>query len=199
MRDFLEGELIGPAWVQTDYEGQTHSWFHFILGLFLSLFSLAMYFNQSFRRFLHLPAPLYLAIALFLLFALPLLASRYRRLPLPLCYCHLFAYLLMYYCAWAFPLKLIFEKVPTDQTDIFLFVGEFGNSVMSWTSNLFNSFGGLTASLMGVVLGAVVMGLALLAAVLLLSYAPLLYFFVWKRVQRLLDYLLLRRFYPERL
>lgn len=197
--DFWEGELIGPYWVQRDYRDHKHGAFHLFIGILAGLFALAYSFFPRIRTAAPLPTFLYLVIALLLLFALPFAASQYERRALPLKLLILAGYLAQYICAWIFPVKLFNDINAGSSTDLISTLGQIGNRLMNQLADFFSYLGGLAATLTGVVLGAVATALAFILFLLVLVYVPLLYLYFVKRIQRLYDFFLLKRFFPDRI
>lgn len=197
--DFWEGALIGPVWVQTDYQDRKHRGFYFALGVVCILFLLAYVFFDRLAFFLPLPNFVYLLIAIFLTLALPFAGARYRAMSLPVKVLVLFAYAFQYIAAWSFVVKLTSQYVTLEIMDLFMAFGNMANSIMVTASGLFSFLGGIASTLAGMVMGGVLMGLAGILAFILSIYIPLIVFFILKRLQRLVDALVLKTFFSERL
>ncbi|MCI6603806.1 MAG: hypothetical protein MSC43_06420 [Clostridiales bacterium] len=197
--DFWEGAFLGPWWIQSDYQDRSHVGFHLLLGFIAGTSAILALFTRPLHFLLPLPTLLYLLMGLLFLFALPFFAARYPSRPLPIKILILLAYGLQYFCAWAFPVKLLFERGGGQSGDLLGTFGEVGNTLLDRLAEFFSYLGGITATLASVVFSALTVGVALLAFLLLLIYLPLLYFYLIKRLQRMIDYFVIRRFYPERI
>lgn len=198
--DFWEGEFLGPRWAQTDYEDRRHPAFHFFVGFIALAVGLAMYFVPALQRYLPLPALFYLFTSLVLLIALPFVAARYHGLPRPVKVLVLLAYALMYLSSWCFVLKSFMGDEPgASASGLVMQIGELANNLMANLAGFFSFLGGLSATLAGVAAGAILLALVGIVILVLAIYAPLLYFFLLKKLQRLWDSFILNRFYPDRL
>lgn len=198
--DFWEGEFLGPRWAHTDYEDRRHPAFHFFVGFVALAVGLAMYFLPALQRYLPLPALFYLCTSLVLLIALPFAAARYHGLPRIAKILVLLAYALMYLSSWCFVLKsLIGEKSGSSASGLVMQIGELANNLMANLAGFFSFLGGLSATLAGVVAGAILLALLGIVILVLAIYVPLLYFFLLKKLQRLWDSFILKRFYLDRL
>ena len=198
--DFWEGEFLGLRWVQTDYEDRRHPAFHFFVGFIALALGLAVYFVPTLQRYLPLPALFYLFTSLVLLIALPFIAARYHGLPRLVKVLVLLAYDLMYLSSWCFVLqRFIAEKPGASASGLVMQIGELANNLMANLAGFFSFLGGLSATLAGVAAGAILLALLGIVILVLAIYVPLLYFFLLKKLQRLWDSFILKRFYPERL
>lgn len=198
--DFWEGALLGPRWAQTDYADRKHPAFHFFVGFIALAMALALYLLPSLQRFIPLPALFYLVTCLVLLFVLPFFAARYHAMPSLLQPLILVAYGVMYLSAWFFVLKsFVAEKPGASASNMVIQIGEVANNLMANLAGFFSFLGGLSATLAGVAAGAVLLALLGIVILILAVYAPLLYFFLIKKVQRLWDSFILKRFYADRL
>ena len=197
--DFWEGLFLGPYWTHSDYGDRRHGGFFFCLGLGAILLLLAAYLLPGAARFFHLPAFLYAAFSLLLIVALPFAAARYHRLPLVLRLAVLALYFLQYGAAWLFVLKIFSGLASTPSLQMVFHIGENGNLLMTQLAQLFSFLGGLAATFAGVIFGALLIALVVLCGFLLLVYLPLLYFWLIRQIQRMVDRSVLRTFYKERL
>lgn len=197
--DFWEGLFLGPCWTHSDYGDRRHAGFFFGLGLLAILLLLAAYMLPAVSRFLPLPAFLYAAVSLLLVFTLPFAAAHYHRLPLLLRLAILALYVLQYGTAWLFVLKLFAGLASTPTLQMVFNIGENGNLLMTQLAQLFSFLGSLAATFAGVIIGALVISLVVLCVFLLLVYLPLLYFWLIRQTQRMVDRMVLRSFYKERL
>lgn len=198
--DFWEGEFLGPRWAQTDYADRRHPAFHFVVGFVALAMVLALYFLPSLERFIPLPAPFYLLTSLVFLIALPFAAARYYAFPHLLRVLILLGYGLMYFSSWCFVLRnFTGVKSGNSAGGLVRQIGELANNLMANLAGFFSFLGGLSATLAGVAAGAILLALVGIVILILAIYVPLLYFFLLKKLQRLWDGFILKRFYPDRL
>ncbi|MDO5016058.1 MAG: hypothetical protein Q4E09_03515 [Eubacteriales bacterium] len=195
--DFWEGALLGPIWVQTDYQDRKHRGFYFAVGICCLASLLAYLFVPSLTPILSFSPYVYLGVSAALLVLLPFAASRYRSFPLIARIFILLAYILQYLAAWAFVVKLFSIKTNIDPMEIFMDFGHLANNIMGAASSFFAFLGGLSATLVGMIVGALLLGLAGLLALIVATYLPLLYLFLIKKLQRLVDALILHSFFKE--
>ena len=195
--DFWEGALLGPVWVQTDYQDRKHRGFYFAIGVCCLVSLLAYIFVPALKPVLSFSPYVYLAISAILLLVLPFAASRYRSLPLIARLLVIAAYILQYLAAWAFVVKLLSVKTSIDPMEIFIDFGHLANNIMGAASSFFAFLGGLKATLAGMIVGALLLGLAGLLALIVATYLPLLYLFCIKKLQRLVDTLVMRAFFLD--
>lgn len=196
--DFWEGELIGPFWIHTDYSDKRHSNFHLLVGLCAMLFALAVLFFPSISGFFPFPAWFYLVLALALIMLLPFVAARYNTFVLPVKLLVLIAYGIQYIAAWLFPVKLLASYTQSNSAGLLPKLANLGDEAMNQIAQFFSFLGGLAASLAGVVMGAILTTLVVFFALLLVVTIPLIYLYIVKRLQRLVDYLVMTNFYPQR-
>lgn len=196
--DFWEGALIGPFWAQTDYADHRHGGFHFFVGIVAAIFAISVILFPRLQVLLPFPAWFYFVFTLVLLIALPFLAARYHEMHLTVRLLILLAYGLQYASAWCFPVKLYTNYADTNSTDLLQGIAQLGDILMNRLAEFFSFLGGLAASLTGVIVGAILTTGAFLFIFLFIIYIPLIYFFIIKRIQRLIDYLAMKQFYAER-
>lgn len=186
--DFWEGEFLGPIWAHTDFDDRRHPGFHFFIGFIALVSFILVYFVPRTARVLRGTPLTYLLLTIFFIITLPFLAERYHRFSKITQLLILLLYALQYFLSWAFVLKSLAEASSVQSAaGLFFEFGEIANNFMAAMSDFFSFMGGISATLLGVVTGSLLMGLIGILLFIAAVYVPLLYFFLIKRLQRLVD------------
>lgn len=185
--DFLQGMFLGPVWAQTDYQDRGHKTLHFVIGLLASMFAVAYLLLPRLSLYFPISPGLLSVLVVALLGVLPWLASRYFYYPFMVKLLVLFAYFCQYAGLWLLVVKQLARHIELKDLDPLAMVGQTANNIMTRATNFFSFLDGLTATLVGVMVSALLMAIAGICFLLFCIFVPVFCFYLMKRAQRFLD------------
>lgn len=186
--EYCEGFFLGKYWTDSDYNDRKHRFLFIMISLIVFLFTLLnAFYPDKLASLLRFPLSINLLIGFLLLIALPFAAAQYYKVNIGLRLLILFAYALQYFFLFAAFIQFLtpyfsFDFSNLSNTFLILF-----DKFMLLSGDLFNFLGSLGSTIASVAGGILIGGLALLFAVLISIFLPLLYLIFFRALQRLID------------